>query len=1330
MEPKEEHTGGSILERLNRLWKVQMNNFDQKPVAVPVTARGIVSRSISSEKSVEPQPSDLDSTANKRARTEDISVTSRLHSTTDGHVKRPVTNIYGNVSSYSESKRSHHILADHTEHSIPVSQSASLIETRSVFTSQVPQSASAVTAPKQDGGTNQVVLGKGVKPKVSVKPIGKVASPDKTQDSQVIPTTVNRPRPGEDVAVTPTTDNQAFTTKTNKKKPRKLKDKKNQGGEHAPWQNQPPKQMRPIRTILLGEIVKIVPHAKGEFGFIRSFDDLPRDYENKEVHFYLDKISAGQFPISQKDTVSFVLNAHHTDRPSAVAVSLVKCGRRSDRDIKEYLSILNDLLLSNDPHVNDVDCSTTIVGLLHCPAVFKCFGETELETGTILLLISTLITLRSRSKSLENYLKSCLLQLMKSNLMNPNTGRFKHYVQNLSHDPMTLGLLTDSKDLFEFIQMIVELVPDKARAMVSLMKPMLTCGRPLEELLYSLLKTTSRSTSDDPSDMEWDELPLVPSVRELVGDPAESLSCLQPVVCIGPYKSAADYMDTYFRLLRSDCFGALQVGVHKLACGEEVDQRDMKVYFGIKLAGIYLPQREGGFAIAVQFMPKQKNIKWSSSSNLMFGNLLCISVSGTFRDPIWATVCTRDVKVLEKSQTIFVELCTECNTLSDADVVALLCNSQGRGVMVESPTYYKAYQPVLAKLQSIDPETLPFQEELIDVTANRDGELNYPKYITDDTTIKPSKVFDGLKADVDVPLSMLETIKGDFPTTLDEYQLVAVLHMIQNRVALVQGPPGTGKTFIGIKLLLALLTLSTVPDKPILVVTYKNHALDEFLKDVVHVVKRDQVIRIGGRSQDPELAECNMANILRQRKTEKELFSKIREKKDEIFSKRQKLVGALQTLMKSRSFHPQLLIDYFEHDQLFDFVEQAYKQTGHKSKRDAMASILGESKENFKQSLSQSYILSDIFHDWYPDHYVVTQVEVELGLTGWSVKQKTDQDTLTKTDADLNELYNEQDIEDMQKERISAAAATAHYQEINDVDLYKLTDTPGSTPKLFSSSKSVVQQLPVVALMNVQSLWELPKKERVKLVQCLLIQASQQPTEEFQTQLKQYQHLCLEKEELEMQNKIKLLSSAKVIGVTITGASIYQRVLAEVKPAIVLVEEAAEILEPQLIASLGPWVQHLIMIGDHKQLRPNVENYRLVTDYHLDVSMMERFIMNKMPFRSLGKQNRMRPEISRLLHDIYPNLQDNLTRVEKNEAAKCLSKSMYFWSHTDEETAGRSYTNEGEAVRVINLALFLMQQGNRPESITILAAYQGQVALLRRKIRQAEVDHKTTFQPV
>ena len=88
-------------------------------------------------------------------------------------------------------------------------------------------------------------------------------------------------------------------------------------------------------------------------------------------------------------------------------------------------------------------------------------------------------------------------------------------------------------------------------------------------------------------------------------------------------------------------------------------------------------------------------------------------------------------------------------------------------------------------------------------------------------------------------------------------------------------------------------------------------------------------------------------------------------------------------------------------------------------------------------------------------------------------------------------------------------------------------------------------------------------------------------------------------------------------------------------------EEAAEIIEGQLLSVLPPTIQHLVMLGDQKQLKPRV-NYQLIK-MNLDCSMFERLINNNLDFEQLGKQCRMRDEIANLLRslNIYTDLKTN-----------------------------------------------------------------------------------------
>ncbi len=64
---------------------------------------------------------------------------------------------------------------------------------------------------------------------------------------------------------------------------------------------------------------------------------------------------------------------------------------------------------------------------------------------------------------------------------------------------------------------------------------------------------------------------------------------------------------------------------------------------------------------------------------------------------------------------------------------------------------------------------------------------------------------------------------------------------------------------------------------------------------------------------------------------------------------------------------------------------------------------------------------------------------------------------------------------------------------------------------------------------------------------------------------------------------------------------------------VLIVEEAGEILESHVLTSLSANVKHVILIGDHKQLRPKVECYDLQVEsgqmLDLNMSLFERLIL-------------------------------------------------------------------------------------------------------------------------
>lgn len=110
--------------------------------------------------------------------------------------------------------------------------------------------------------------------------------------------------------------------------------------------------------------------------------------------------------------------------------------------------------------------------------------------------------------------------------------------------------------------------------------------------------------------------------------------------------------------------------------------------------------------------------------------------------------------------------------------------------------------------------------------------------------------------------------------TLDAGQFESFMEALRFPVHCTQGPPGTGKSYLGVVVVRALLVIrdlwmkvsESVGAPPILILSYKNHAIDEFLLDLVrkepymnHNANKNRfggyrpLVRIGGGCNEPEL---------------------------------------------------------------------------------------------------------------------------------------------------------------------------------------------------------------------------------------------------------------------------------------------------------------------------------------------------------------------------------------------------------------------------------------------------------------------------------------------
>ncbi|XP_065333829.1 NFX1-type zinc finger-containing protein 1-like isoform X2 [Cloeon dipterum] len=202
--------------------------------------------------------------------------------------------------------------------------------------------------------------------------------------------------------------------------------------------------------------------------------------------------------------------------------------------------------------------------------------------------------------------------------------------------------------------------------------------------------------------------------------------------------------------------------------------------------------------------------------------------------------------------------------------------------------------------------------------------------------------------------------------------------------------------------------------------------------------------------------------------------------------------------------------------------------------------------------------------------------------------------------------------------------------------------------------------------------------------------------------------------------RLQRLAQQDVIGLTTTGAAKMRSDLDNLGCQVVIIEEAAEVLEAHVVACLSSKLEHLILIGDHKQLRPKVSVYEL-EKLNLHVSLFERMVINRDKCCTLQVQHRMAPEISQLIVPlIYRNLQNHQS-VYNKPLLQSLIKRVSFVSHNSMEGEMKknpSKRNKCEAKFLIALSKHLLsQRGYTPDEFTILTTYKGQLALIKELIK-------------
>ncbi|KAK2609553.1 hypothetical protein N8I77_003049 [Diaporthe amygdali] len=122
----------------------------------------------------------------------------------------------------------------------------------------------------------------------------------------------------------------------------------------------------------------------------------------------------------------------------------------------------------------------------------------------------------------------------------------------------------------------------------------------------------------------------------------------------------------------------------------------------------------------------------------------------------------------------------------------------------------------------------------------------------------------------------------------------------------------------------------------------------------------------------------------------------------------------------------------------------------------------------------------------------------------------------------------------------------------------------------------------------------------------------------------------------------QILQGAQVIAVTTTELANNPQLLQPLQAKVLVFDEADEFLESQILTAILPSIEHIILLGDYRQLLPKVQTKKLQRANQadglkaLDISLFERLVDPpyhhgvKFPFSSLRTQNRMHPTLARL----------------------------------------------------------------------------------------------------
>ena len=858
----------------------------------------------------------------------------------------------------------------------------------------------------------------------------------------------------------------------------------------------------------------------------------------------------------------------------------------------------------------------------------------------------------------------------------------------------------------------------------------------LKKLLTEITSHSSTQNTNRPnkgtraSKENYCDMPILPRVTEITQNSKPDLECN---IIEGSYTDWNHYLSVQFRLLREDFMSPLRQGICDYSHGDYYrSKQNIKVYNHVYVnepVCLY-----SGIGFKLQFDISHLNhVHWEHSRRLIFGSLLCLS-SDEFATVLFASVVKRDPKLLKEGY-ITVKF--------EGDVNGFVIEPQTEFTMVESTAYFEAYRHILRRLQTVRTPP-PFKAYIVDCKPPKP--LPPPSYLRGNQYA----CFDLTALGVKDPVQLLD--RRAWPhheeVNLDRSQLKAVQMALTQELSLIQGPPGTGKTYIGLKIVEILLQNKNVWDpnttSPILVVCYTNHALDQFLEGILKFNNKTRIVRIGGRSKSNEMEPYMLRNIVEQchaaRSFAHHQYKLWKDARSDMKKEQRSICQVMHNVSNMSMEGKQKILNFR--------TLEGVMNPDHANQLRALLHkfhVAEEGKEIEFWLRIWFFASKDEELDEPPkmteDLLVTEQVALPNATAGGNIPAgvlphptETDaEEELAEVDAEAVLLENDRIIDG---ERI-------------ELEPIKLDDIPKLAPKKPGVHRDKygwqVQQLsekerkqrisrgmkskPMSRerAQQIPDISQLEEKKRWSLYRYWVNQHLHECKRAVADHAEIYTHACEEYQEAQSELESSVLHTAAVVGMTTTGAAKYHSILHKIRPKIVIIEEAAEVLESHIVTTLTASTQQVILIGDHQQLRPKPNDYRLATEYNLAVSLFERLVKNEIAFTTLEVQHRMRPEVAQLIcPHIYSKL-INAPSVCNYDRVKGVQHDVFFIDHNVPEDDSydsdmMSHSNVFEAEFAVRLCHYFIKLGYQRSQITILTMYSGQLLKMKKMMPKTVFD--------